>query len=127
MKERKIVATDEAPRPIGPYEQAVGIEGTYYISGQVGLDPHSGEMDNESIESETHRVMRNVGAILEKAGLSHAHLIKCTIFLTDMNSFAKVNEVYGSYFGEQTPARECIEVSRLPKGARVEVAAVASE
>ena len=127
MKERRIISTDEAPSPIGPYEQAIGVEGTYYISGQVALDAVSGEMQNESVEAETHQVMKNVGAILNEAGLSYDHLIKCTIFLTELDSFSRVNEIYGSYFGEMTPARECIEVSKLPKGAKVEVAAIASE
>ncbi len=127
MKERRILSTEHAPSPIGPYEQAIGIEGTYYISGQVALDPSSGGLQNESVEAETHQVMKNLGAILQEAGLGYGHLVKCTIFLTDLSSFSRVNEVYGSYFDEMTPARECIEVSALPKGATVEVAAIASE
>ena len=127
MQERSIISTDRAPAPIGPYEQAIGVGGTYYISGQVPLDASSGEMQNESVEAEAHQVMKNIGAILEEAGLSYDQLIKCTIFLTDLSSFSKVNEVYGSYFSEMTPARECIEVSKLPKGATVEVAAIAAK
>ncbi len=127
MQERRTISTNKAPAPIGPYEQAVGVAGTYYISGQVALDATSGEMQNENVEAETHQVMKNVGAILKEAGLDHDHLVKCTIFLTDLNSFSRVNEVYGTYFNEMTPARECIEVSKLPKGATVEVAAIAME
>ncbi|MFB6257610.1 MAG: Rid family detoxifying hydrolase [Flavobacteriales bacterium] len=127
MKDRRVISTDEAPQPIGPYEQAVGVNGTYYISGQVALEASSGTMKNENVEAETHQVMKNVGAILEKAGLNYEHLVKCTIFLTDLNSFSKVNEVYGRFFNEMTPARECIEVSKLPKGATVEIAAIAAE
>jgi 2-iminobutanoate/2-iminopropanoate deaminase len=127
MKERRIISTDRAPSPIGPYEQAIGVDGTYYISGQVALEPSSGELQNDSVEAETHQVMKNLGAILEEAGLSYEHLVKCTIFLTDLGEFGQVNEIYGSYFSELTPARECIELSGLPKGAKVEVAAIASE
>lgn len=127
MKARSIVSTSNAPQPIGPYEQAIGVDGTYYISGQVALDPESGEMQNESLEAETHQVMKNVGAILQEAGLGYEHLVKCTIFLTDLSSFSRVNEVYGGYLSDGHSARECIEVSALPKGARVEVAAIAVE
>jgi 2-iminobutanoate/2-iminopropanoate deaminase len=127
MKARTVISTEHAPTPIGPYEQAIGVDGTYYISGQVALDPSSGEMQDDSLEAETHQVMKNVGAILQEAGLGYENLVKCTIFLTDLSSFSRVNEVYGSYLADTASARECIEVSALPKGARVEVAAIAAE
>lgn len=127
MRERKVISTQDAPSPIGPYEQGIQVDGTLYISGQVALDVESGELQDESAETEAHQVMKNVGAILEEAGMGYEHLVKCTIFLTDMRTFPRVNEVYGSYFEQMTPARECIEVSELPKGATVEVAAIAME
>lgn len=125
MNERRIISTDKAPAPIGPYEQGILVKDTLYISGQIPLDVESGELKNANVKEEAHQVMENVGHILEEAGMSYEHLVKCTIFLTDMGSFPQVNEVYGSYFDAHAPARECIEVSALPKGATVEVAAIA--
>lgn len=127
MKERRIISTDKAPAPIGPYEQGVLVDSTLYISGQVALEAESGELKNASVQEEAQQVMKNVGYILKAAGMDYAHLVKCTIFLTNMESFPLVNETYGSFFEEGAPARECIEVSALPKGATVEVAAIAVE
>lgn len=121
----KIIKTDKAPAPIGPYNQAIVHDGTAYISGQVALIPETGEMDNADLMAETHRVMKNMGAVLEAAGSGFSHLIKCSIFILDMDQFKTINEVYGSYFDGHFPARETVEVSKLPAGARVEISAVA--
>jgi 2-iminobutanoate/2-iminopropanoate deaminase len=121
----KIIQTKNAPAPIGPYNQAVVHENTIYISGQVALDPQSGKMDNANIAEETHQVMRNLGAVLEAAGSDYDHIIKCSIFILDMNEFKAINEVYASFFKDHHPARETVEVSRLPAGARVEISAIA--
>lgn len=121
----KIIKTKNAPAPIGPYNQAIVHEDTVYISGQVAINPETGEMDNADLTKETHRVMKNLGAVLAAAGSNYNHLIKCSIFILDMNEFKTINEVYGSYFDGYHPARETVEVSKLPAGARVEISAIA--
>ncbi len=121
----KIVNTDKAPEAIGPYSQAVKIDGIVYCSGQIPLDPETGKIVEGGIEEQTHQVMKNLGAVLEAAGGSFDSLLKTTIFLTNMGTFSLVNEIYGSYLSEPYPARATIEVSALPKGALVEVEAVA--
>ncbi len=123
----EIIQTKNAPAPIGPYNQAVVHENTIYISGQVALDPLSGKMDNANLAEETHRVMRNLGAVLEAAGSDYDHIIKCSIFILDMNEFKAINEVYASFFKDHHPARETVEVSKLPAGARVEISAIAAK
>ena len=123
----EIIQTKNAPAPIGPYNQAVVHENTIYISGQVALDPLSGIMDNANLAEETHRVMRNLGAVLEAAGSDYDHIIKCSIFILDMNEFKAINEVYASFFKDHHPARETVEVSKLPAGARVEISAIAAK
>ncbi|MCZ4407406.1 RidA family protein [Cryomorphaceae bacterium 1068] len=122
----EIIETNKAPAPIGPYNQAVVHDNTIYISGQVALDPESGKIDNDNIAEETHRVMRNLGAVLEAAGSDYDHIIKCSIFILDMNEFEAINEVYSSFFKSHHPARETVEVSKLPAGARVEISAIAA-
>jgi 2-iminobutanoate/2-iminopropanoate deaminase len=122
----EIIKTKNAPAPIGPYNQAVVHENTIYISGQVALEPDTGKMDNANLAEETHRVMRNLGAVLQAAGSDFDHLIKCSIFILDMNEFKAINEVYASFFNEHHPARETVEVSKLPAGARVEISAIAT-
>ena len=122
----EIIQTKNAPAPIGPYNQAVVHENTIYISGQVALDPLSGKMDNANLAEETHRVMRNLGAVLEAAGSDYDHIIKCSIFILDMNEFKTINEVYAGFFKDHHPARETVEVSKLPAGARVEISAIAA-
>lgn len=126
MSELKIVNTNNAPTPIGPYNQSVVYNGVLYISGQIALDPVTGDLTNSSLEDETHKVMSNIAAILKAANTSWDKVIKCSIFLDDMNNFAKVNEWYGSYFKDHFPARECVEVSKLPKGVRVEISVIAA-
>ena len=121
----EIIKTKNAPAPIGPYNQAVVHENTIYISGQVALEPDTGKMDNANLAEETHRVMRNLGAVLQAAGSDFDHLIKCSIFILDMNEFKTINEVYASFFNDHHPARETVEVSKLPAGARVEISAIA--
>ncbi|BDD11345.1 reactive intermediate/imine deaminase [Fulvitalea axinellae] len=122
-----IIETDKAPKPIGPYNQAVLAGDTLYASGQIALDPETGEFPNfdGDIVKETERVMKNLGAVLEAAGMSFSHVVKCSIFVTNMDDFATVNGVYGNYFEQNPPARETVEVKALPKGAAVEVSCIA--
>lgn len=121
----KIIKTQNAPAPIGPYNQAIEHNGTVYLSGQVGIDHTTGKMDNATLQSETHRVMKNMGAVLKEAGMDYSNVVKCTIFILDMTRFSEVNEIYGSYFDKNFPARETVQVSALPAGAQVEISAVA--
>ncbi|MCA6074399.1 RidA family protein [Fulvivirga sedimenti] len=122
---KTIVQTPDAPAPIGPYSQAVKSGSTLYVSGQIAIDPASGELINDSIENETRQVMKNLGAILSEAGMNFSHVVKCSIFVTDMNNFAKVNAVYGEFFTSNPPARETVEVSALPKFVNVEISCIA--
>ena len=124
---KKNILTSEAPSPIGPYSQAVMVGETLYISGQIALDPVSGALLTDDIRTETRRVMDNIRAILNEANMSFNDVVKTTIFIRDMNNFAAVNEVYGSYFRENYPARETVEVSGLPKNVNVEISCIASK
>jgi 2-iminobutanoate/2-iminopropanoate deaminase len=121
---RNIIQTDKAPQAIGPYSQAIETAGTVYISGQIPLNPETGEMA-ESITEQTEQVMKNLTAILDEAGLSFDQVVKTTIFLTSLDDFAAVNEVYGRHLSEPYPARATVEISKLPKDANVEIEAVA--
>ncbi|WP_212000557.1 RidA family protein [Chitinophaga sp. HK235] len=123
--EKQIINTNQAPAPIGPYNQAVKAGNTLYVSGQVPLDPVTGELVKSGIVDEAHLVMKNLQAILKEAGLSFDAVVKATIFLTDMNDFPKVNEVYGSYFSGNYPARETVQVAALPRGVNVEISVIA--
>lgn len=124
---KEIVYTKNAPDPVGPYSQAILTNNTLFISGQVALDPNNGEMINSSIEEETIQVMNNLKAILNEVGFDFSNVIKSTIYLSDMNNFSKVNEVYGSFFIKNyVPSRVTVEVSRLPKDANVEIDMIAS-
>ncbi|RBL93683.1 RidA family protein [Chitinophaga flava] len=123
--EKQIINTNQAPAPIGPYNQAVKAGNTLYVSGQVPLDPATGELVKSGIVDEAHLVMKNLQAILKEAGLSFDAVVKATIFLTDMNDFPKVNEVYGSYFSGNYPARETVQVAALPRGVNVEISVIA--
>lgn len=123
--DKKIIFSKEAPAPIGPYSQAVQYGNTLYCSGQIALDT-AGNMHNDSVEAEAVQVMHNIGKLLEAAGLSYSDIVKTTIFLTDMNDFAAVNGIYASYFKGDYPARETVQVSALPKGARVEISVTAA-
>ncbi|MBK6274136.1 MAG: RidA family protein [Chitinophagales bacterium] len=122
---RKIIYTDDAPEPIGPYSQAVYINGMLFVSGQIPIDPFSGTLIKDSIETETEQVMQNLLAILEEAEMDFSNVVKCSIFLSDMRDFPKVNEVYGKYFKSNPPARETVEVSVLPKNANIEISCIA--
>lgn len=124
--EKKIIQTNNAPAPIGPYSQAVAAGNLLFISGQVCIDPQSGELNNSDVKAETQQVMKNLQAILSQAGLSFNHVVKTTIFLSDMNLFAEVNEIYGSYFTGTFPARETIAVKGLPKNVNVEISMIAA-
>ncbi len=125
--EKKIIRTDNAPAPIGPYNQAVQFGNLLFISGQIALDPRTGNLVQGDIKVETKQVMKNLEAILHQAGMDFTCIIKTSIFLMDMGQFAQVNEVYGSYFDEMSPARETVQVSGLPKGVNVEISMVAGK
>ena len=120
-----IIRTADAPAPIGPYSQAVLVGQTLYISGQICLDPITGELKNKSIQEETQQVMENLKAILDEAKTGFNNVIKTTIFITDMNQFGAINEVYGKYFTGDFPARETVEVAALPKFVNVEISMIA--
>ncbi|WP_273213188.1 RidA family protein [Runella zeae] len=122
---KKIILTAAAPAPIGPYSQAVLAGNTLYVSGQIPIDPATGNLVVGSIEDEAQQVMRNLEAILKEAGLSFENVVKTSIFLKDMNNFGKVNEVYGQFFTGDYPARETVEVARLPKDVNVEISVIA--
>lgn len=122
---RQIVETEKAPRAIGPYSQAVIAGGFVFASGQIPLDPLTGEFVAGGVAEQTEQVLRNLSAVLEAAGSSLRRVVKTTVFLADMNDFAAMNEVYGRHFSEQPPARATVEASRLPRDARVEIEAIA--
>lgn len=125
---KQIIHTPNAPAPIGPYSQAVRMGNTVYTSGQIAIDPKTGQLVSGSIAEETHQVMRNMKAVLEAAGLSFDQVLKSTIFITNMDDFGAINEVYGSYFDADTaPARETVQVARLPKDVRVEISMIAAD
>jgi len=121
---KKIIFTDKAPKAIGPYSQAVEINGTLYISGQVPINPETGQMP-EGIKEQTEQVMKNIGAILDAAGYSFNDVVKSTCLLSDMENFKAMNEVYGSYYKENPPARAAYGVVKLPLGALVEIETIA--
>ncbi len=120
-----IVTSANAPAPIGPYSQAVKAGNTLYVSGQIPFDQLTGEMINENITEETHQVMKNIEAVLSEAGMTFNQVVKCSIFIKDMNQFGTINEAYGMYFKENPPARETVEVARLPKDVNVEISCIA--
>jgi 2-iminobutanoate/2-iminopropanoate deaminase len=120
------VSTADAPKAIGPYSQAIRAGHLLFASGQIPLDPATGSLVDGDVAAQTRRVMENLGAVLEAAGLSFASVVRTTIYVADMNDFARVNDVYGSYFREPYPARATVQVARLPKDARVEIDAVAA-
>ncbi|MBX0333758.1 RidA family protein [Pontibacter sp. HSC-14F20] len=121
-----IITSANAPAAIGPYSQATLHNGTMYVSGQIPLDPQTGELVSGTIEEETHQVMKNLFAILQEAGMGFDNVLKCSIFVKDLGNFGKINEVYGSYFSANPPARETVEVSRLPKDVNVEISCIAA-
>ncbi|MEO1479475.1 MAG: RidA family protein [Bacteroidota bacterium] len=122
---RERIKCKDAPAAIGPYSQAVLAGGTLYCSGQIALHPQTGAMVNSDIEEETTQVLDNLGAVLREAGMDFRHVVQCTVYLRDMNDYARVNEVYARYFSAAPPAREAVEVGMLPRGAYVEVSCIA--
>jgi 2-iminobutanoate/2-iminopropanoate deaminase len=118
---KDVVLTARGPKPIGPYSQAIRSSGFVFVSGQVALDPQTGEFVGTDVRQQTERVMQNLKGILEASGASLNHVVKTTVFLQDMNDFAAMNEVYGRYFGKNPPARSTVEVARLPRDVRVEI------
>lgn len=125
--EKKIINTQHAPAPIGPYNQAVSFGNMLFISGQIALDPATGNLVQGDIKAETTQVMKNLEAILKEAGMDFSNIIKTSIFLMDMQQFGAVNEVYGTYFGADAPARETVQVAGLPKGVQVEISMIAGK
>ncbi len=125
---KEIIKTDKAPAPIGPYNQAVKTGGMLFVSGQIAIHPGSNSLQCDDIKTETELVMQNIEAILRRAGMSMDQVVKCSIFLKDMNQFPAVNEVYASFFSDGSePARETVEVARLPKDVNVEISVIAAE
>lgn len=123
---KKIITTTEAPAPLGPYNQAILSGNTLYMSGQIAINPETGNLVLENIETETKQVMANLKAVLTAADMTFEHVVKSSIFISDMNDFAKINTVYGSYFNEETaPARETVQVACLPKNVNVEISMIA--
>ncbi|XXF75279.1 RidA family protein [Myxococcaceae bacterium GXIMD 01537] len=124
---RKLIHSDDAPKAIGPYSQAVQVDAgkLTFLSGQIPLDPKTMQIIEGDVSAQTERVMLNLQAVLAAAGLDFSHVVRCTIFLADMNDFAKVNEVYGRYFPGNPPARATVQVARLPRDVRVEIDAIA--
>lgn len=123
---KEIVSTKNAPGAVGPYSQAVKCGSMVYTAGQIALDPVTGQMVDGGIKEQAHQVFANLKAVLEAAGTSLDNVVKTTVFITDMDKFGEVNEVYGSYFSGDFPARSCVEVARLPKGALVEIEVIAA-
>ncbi|MFY0651031.1 MAG: RidA family protein [Cyclobacteriaceae bacterium] len=121
----KIINSSNAPAPIGPYSQATLAGNTLYVSGQIPLDSETGKLVSGTIEEETDQVMLNIGAIVKGAGGDFSNIAKCSIFVKDMDDFGRINETYGKYFEQNPPARETVEVSRLPKDVRVEISCIA--
>lgn len=124
--EKKIINTPNAPAPIGPYNQAILVGDMLYISGQVCLDAATNELKNKNLQEETHQVMHNLKAILQEAGMSFNNVIKSTIFITDMNRFSEINEIYSKYFESDFPTRETVQVAALPKFVNIEISMIAA-
>lgn len=122
---RTQVKTRGAPAAIGPYSQAILVGDTLYCSGQIAIDPETGHMLSDGIEAETERVLENMAAVLAAADMSLEHVVQCRVYLTDINDYGQVNEIYGQYFAENSPAREAVGVASLPRGAKVEISCVA--
>lgn len=126
MPEKTIVQTDKAPQAIGPYSQGVGFGNLFFFSGQIAIDPDTGDLVDGGVELQTRQVMANMEAVLDAAGLDFAHVLRTTVFLKNMSDFSKVNAIYGTHFDDNPPARACVEVSRLPKDVLVEIDMIAA-
>ena len=124
---KSIIEIPNAPSPVGPYSQAIKYNGLTIASGQIAIDPKTGILDTSSIENETLQILKNIDALLEAGNLKRDNILKCSIFLKDMNDFNKINEIYGSFFNEPYPSRETVEVARLPKDANIEISFIAGE
>ena len=124
---KQIIQTENAPAPVGPYNQAVIANGILYVSGQIAINPQTGELESGGIKSETERVMQNIAGVLAAANTTFENVIKCTIFMSDMSNYGAINEVYSRYFDDETaPAREAVEVANLPKYVNVEISCMAT-
>jgi len=124
---KSTIEIPNAPSPVGPYSQAIKYNGLTIASGQIAIDPKTGILDTSSIENETIQILRNIDALLEAGNLKRNNILKCSIFLKNMNDFSKVNEIYGSFFNKPYPSRETVEVARLPKDANIEISFIAGE
>ena len=124
---KSTIEIPNAPSPVGPYSQAIKYNGLTIASGQIAIDPKTGILDTSSIENETLQILKNIDALLEAGNLKRDNILKCSIFLKDMNDFTKVNESYGSFFNKPYPSRETVEVARLPKDANIEISFIAGE
>ena len=122
---KKVIYSPTAPEPIGPYSQAIQAGNMLFVSGQIAIQKSTGKMITDSIEEETHQVLQNIQDVLKAAEMDFSHVVKCTIFLKDFNDFVKVNEIYGKRFSASPPARETVEVSRLPKDVNIEISCIA--
>ena len=123
---KKIINTNNAPAPVGPYNQSVLANGTLYMSGQIAIDPSTGNLILDNIEDETHQVFKNIKAVLTEAGMTLENVVKCSVFVADMEMYGRINAVYAQYFDEETaPARELVEVANLPKYVNVEISCIA--
>ena len=123
--EKVVIQSPDAPKAIGPYSQAILAGNTLYVSGNIALDPETGKMDTLNLETETRRVMSNLGAVLKEAGMSYDNIVKATIFMTDIKNYKQINAIYAEYFKDKPPAREAVQVVALPAGAHVEISCVA--
>lgn len=122
---KKVISIPGAPAPIGPYSQAILKNDTLYVSGQIPLNPFSGDLVTDTIQNSTHQVMKNMIALLNEAGMTIDNVVKCSIFLKDLNDFAEMNAIYGSYFGDVPPARETVQVAKLPLDVPIEISCIA--
>jgi 2-iminobutanoate/2-iminopropanoate deaminase len=123
---KKVHLTNDAPAPIGPYSQAIEADNILYISGQIAIDPATGNLVQASIEAETHQVLKNIGAILIASGLTYDHVVSCTVYIRDMSAFSQINAVYATYFSSDSPpARATVQVSGLPRNVNIEIGAIA--
>jgi 2-iminobutanoate/2-iminopropanoate deaminase len=123
---KKVIRTNKAPQAIGPYSQAVAYNDVMYCSGQIGIDPETGDMAGDDVETQARQVMKNMQCVLEEAGSGFDSVLKCSIFMADMDDFSVVNEIYGAFFPENPPARETVAVKTLPKNCKVEISCIAS-
>ena len=125
---KKIINTDKAPAPVGPYNQSTKAGNMLFVSGQIAIDPATGELVMDSIEAETHQVMKNLTAVLDAAGMTFDNILKASVFVSDMNNYSRINGVYAEYFDEATaPARELVEVANLPKFVNIEISVIAAD